>query len=51
MVDHKDKFELVLSLGNRYTNFLVHSRAALLKVMLVSLSWLTCLTHTLPVSC
>lgn len=35
MVNHKDKLELVLSLGNRYTQFLVHSRDALLRTMKV----------------
>lgn len=35
MVNHKDKLDLVLSLNNRYTHFLVHSREALLRTMKV----------------
>lgn len=35
MVDHKDSMDLVLSLDNSYTRFLVHSRDVLLKTMKV----------------
>lgn len=43
MVQHKDKSQLalLLSLNNRYTHFLVHSRDVLLRAMVVSCpSWL-----------
>jgi len=36
MVSHKDKLELLQSLDNRFARFLVHSRDALLRVMMVS---------------
>jgi hypothetical protein len=35
MVNHKEKMDLVLSLDNSYTRFLVHSRDVLLKTMKV----------------
>lgn len=34
-MDHKDSMDLVLSLDNSYTRFLVHSRDVLLKTMKV----------------
>jgi len=36
VVSHKDKLELVQSLDNRFTRFLVESREALLRAMMVS---------------
>lgn len=55
MANHKDKLELVLSLNNTYTHFLVHSREALLRTMMVhgidmklfEMLWLHCIVHAL----